>query len=124
MMKTSILSVLFILCLFSCDNKESICPDDEAFCSIVETGDYDNLQDTINAFMADLTGNSDDQLEQVRAWFDCKSCVEKAKLICNSCLESFPEQSHMEIEFISNGQEDKKNLYILMSTPMVFADFN
>lgn len=124
-MKATFLSILFLLVLVSCDNKESVCPDNETFCSIVEAaGDLNDLREVTNGFMSTLSGDSDAQLEQVRVWFECKTCVDKAKLLCNSCIETFPEQSELEIKFISNGQEETKTLDITMLSPMVFGEFH
>ncbi|PCI59011.1 MAG: hypothetical protein COB34_04215 [Methylophilaceae bacterium] len=56
--------------------------------------------------------------------FDPDTTIEKAKILCNSCIETSPAQSELSIDFTSNGQAINKTLDILMDEPLKFHRYH
>lgn len=126
MKQISILTtIILILSLTACKKDKMICTDEEIFCAFVEDQNFSATGTIIDDFLAGLKKNKNDEnLEKLRNWFECKSCVEKAKILCNSCIETSPAQSELSIDFTSNGQDINKTLDILMDEPLKFHRYH
>ena len=119
--------VIFLTCLtlWTCNKEKVSCSDEQAFCSLVESQDFDATGTIIDNYLAGLEKNKkDENLEKLRDWLECKSCVDKAEIICNSCIKTIPPQSELSVDFISNGQTIKMTLDILMDEPLKFRAYH
>ncbi|PCH66437.1 MAG: hypothetical protein COC01_07965 [Bacteroidetes bacterium] len=117
--------MILVLINTACKKDKIICTDEESFCAFVDDQNFDATGTLINDFLTGLKKNENDEnLEKLRNWFECKSCVKKAEIICNSCIETLPEQSELSIDFISNGQDINKTLDISMDEPLKFHRYH
>lgn len=122
---TIVLGILFCLTLWTCNKDAIVCLDNEAFCSLVEQQNFDATGAIINDFFSSQNkGDKDEHLEKLQNWLECKSCVSKVTLICNSCIKTLPAQSELSIKFLSNGQKVKMTLDIVMDDPLRFRAYH
>ena len=117
--------LLTCLTLWTCTKDKGSCSDDNTFCSLVDDQSFDATGTIIDDFLATLKkGTQDDKLERLKDWLECKSCVDKAEILCNSCIFTLPPQSELSVDFISNGQPIKLTLDILMDDPLEFRGYH
>lgn len=121
------IGTILLICftLWTCKKENIVCTNDKTFCVLVNDQNFDATGPLFDDFLATL--NKDDQdknLEELKDWLECKSCVEKAKILCNSCIETGPPQSELIVYFISNGKTIKKTLDILMGDPLTFRRYH
>jgi hypothetical protein len=45
-------------------------------------------------------------------------------ILCNSCIETYPPQSELRIDFLVNGQSIPMTLDILMDNPLTYRAFH
>ena len=111
--------------LFACLTLWTCNKDDETFCALVNEENFDATGPLIDDFLATLkNGNQADHLAKLKEWLECKSCVEKAQILCNSCILTFPPQSELSVDFVSNGIIITMTLDILMSEPLKFRAYH
>ncbi len=124
-MKNLILIIIILNSfLFSCNENKIDCSDEE-FCSFVSNNEYDKTGNLIDTFCATLvTENEEDNIEKLKEWLECKSCIKNVKIECNSCIFTNPPQSELSVVFRLNGDFVTKTLDILMSKPMKFRAYH
>ncbi|RPA68288.1 hypothetical protein EF405_11520 [Cyclobacteriaceae bacterium YHN15] len=127
-MKSRYFIFAFILTvfLFGCSENDFDCRDNKAFCSSVQSQNLQKTETVINEFLKELSVDLDSQekLERLRDWLQCKSCVAHAEIFCNSCIYTLPPISELKITFIIEDQETEKILDIIMSEPLRFAGYH
>ncbi len=126
-MKTfSILScLLFLLLCSACEKDIDLCSENESFCSFVTDENFGSTGEIINDFLAGLDeGKKDENLELLKDWLACKSCVNNAVIFCNSCIQTLPEQSELTVEFVIDGAFVSKTLDISMGEPLTFRKYH
>lgn len=117
--------LLACLTLWTCKKDKVVCSDNETFCALVDDQNFDATGPLIDDFLAKLKkDNQDENLEKLKNWLECKSCVDKAKILCNSCIKTLPLQSELSVDFIFNGQTVKMTLDILMDDPLKFSAYH
>lgn len=122
---TAVIIFLTCLTLWTCNKEKASCSDDQTFCSLVVNQDFDATGSVIDNYLAGLKKNKkDENLERLRDWLECKSCVDKAEIYCNSCIKTNPPQSILSVDFISNGQTVTMTLDILMDEPLKFCAYH
>ncbi len=103
----------------------NIAPDDAEFCLFVENMDIASTGTLINIFLSNLENNKpDENLEKLKDWFESKSCVEEAEILCNSCFDTFPPVSELSINFIQAGESVNKIADISMSETLIFTSYH
>jgi hypothetical protein len=120
-------AIIFLTCLtlWTCNKEKVSCSDDQTFCSLVDNQDFDATGTIIDNYLAGLEKNKkDENLEKLRDWLECKSCVDKAEIICNSCIYTLPPQSELRVDFNSNGKTVTMTLDILMDEPLKFRAYH
>lgn len=118
-------SALLLPALISCEKDRDADPGDALFCRYVNNQDFDSTGPLINAFLTDLERNRpDENLETLRSWLEAKSCVDKATILCNSCIYTLPPQSEISIDFISQRQKITLTMDVTMSDPLVFRAYH
>lgn len=126
--KTILITAIIILIsftLWSCKKDKLTCSHESEFCSLVDNQDFDATGAIIDDYLARLKKNKpDENLEKLADWLECMSCVDKAKILCNSCIETLPPQSELSIEFNSSGQKIDKTLDIIMSDPLEYRGYH
>lgn len=110
----------------NCAENDFECRNNRQFCNPIQS---ENLQESgpiIDKFLQELPTDlrSQEKLERLRDWLQCKSCVFHVEIFCNSCIETFPPISELKITFIIEGQETDKILDIMMSEPLSFAGYH
>jgi hypothetical protein len=118
-----ILSAFF---LSNCAENDFECRNNRQFCTPIQSENLQESGPVIDKFLKELPQDwsSQEKLERLRDWLQCKSCVTKVEILCNSCIFTFPAISELKITFIIEGQETDKILYIIMSEPLSFAGYH
>ena len=129
MTHTKILTALFLLliCLsgFACKKENSATTDDEAFCTFVNTQNFEATGALINDFLAPLSDeNKELQLQKLTDWLNNKSCVDASSIVCQSCILTGPAQSELSVRFNANGQVVTMTLDIIMGEPLKFRAYH
>ena len=119
------LLLLISLTLSSCKQDPLSCTDDEAFCALVAEQNFEATGPIIDDFLSGLRKNqADENLNQLVDWLECKSCVDNIKLLCNSCIQTLPVQSELQVDFIANGQAISLILDISMDDILAFNGYH
>ncbi|MCO6498392.1 MAG: hypothetical protein J5I50_12105 [Chitinophagaceae bacterium] len=118
--------LLSAVALTGCEKDKIACSDDRAFCALVQQENYDDLVPIINKFLKKQNRNLTDtqQLNQLKDWLECKSCVSYVELLCNSCVYTLPPQSELLVRFSVNGQQVDKVLDVIMDKPLRIREFH
>jgi hypothetical protein len=129
MAKTRLLlsTIIFLAITISSCKKEDIkCSNDKEFCDFIDKEQYNETGSIIDTYLNGQKKNlnESEKLEQLRTWLNCKSCVTKTELLCNSCIYTNPPQSEIKVWFTVNGQEVVKVLDIIMDEPLRFRTFH
>jgi hypothetical protein len=121
---TTLLAVSFFFA--NCEKDNINCANDEAFCSFISTEDFNKTGPAIDKFLSGLKKDlsEDQKLEKLREWVECKSCVSKAEILCNSCIYTYPPQSEIKVVFIVDGRTREQILDIIMDDPLKFGRFH
>lgn len=91
----------------------------------IDEGDFDAVGVVINEYLQTLEKDKlDANLELLKEWLSCKSCVDDVQILCNSCIFTLPPQSELKIIFISNNIKMEKTMDILMDSPLSFVGFH
>lgn len=123
--KMTAIAVFVIISLFSCKHDEDSSIDDEQFCAFVSEQDFEATGPIINSFLETLPAdNPDENLQLLNDWLNAISCIEKSVILCNSCIETYPPQSELRIDFLVNGQSIPMTLDILMDDPLTYRAFH
>jgi hypothetical protein len=133
-MKTLNLLLLsfFVVLIIACgadrvDNSISNndCLHQEEFCSYVDLSQIDSTGVQITKALEILSLEKDTEiLERLNDYLNCKDCIQKSEIICNSCFDTYPAISELRIEFISSGEITIKILDISMDDPPTYAGFH
>ena len=117
------LPIILFLFLFSACNKDHIaCTKEKEFCKLIANKNFDGTETLINDFLAKhFENDSAKDLENLGQWLECKSCVKQAKILCNSCVKTYPALSELSIDYISKGEIINKVLDIKMVEPLEFG---
>ena len=119
------LLILTNLTFWSCKKDSNACSHDDEFCSLVNKEDFDATGPLIDDFLAGLKKNkADENLEKLVEWLNCKDCVVSANILCNSCIETLPPQSEIQVDFNLNGQTVTKTMDIIMHEKLKFAAYH
>lgn len=118
-----ILSAFF---LSNCAENDFECRNNRQFCTPIQSENMQESGPVIDKFLKELPPDwsSQEKLERLRDWLQCKSCVTKVEILCNSCIFTFPAISELKITFIIAGQETEKILDIRMSEPLMFVGYH
>jgi hypothetical protein len=126
--KTILIKVLIILTsltFWTSKKDKIICSHEYEFCSFVSKQDFDATGPLIDDFLAGLKNNkTDENLENLLIWLECKDCVISAKIFCNSCIQTFPPQSEIQVVFNNNGQQVTMIMDIIMDEPLKFREYH
>jgi hypothetical protein len=115
-------ATLLVMCLtfWTCEKAK-----DEEFCTLVNEQNFDATGPLIDDFLATLKkGDEDYKLGKLKTWLERKDCVGKVQILCNSCIYTFPPQSELSVEFISNGVTITLTLDIVMDDPLRFGAYH
>ncbi len=119
---------LFILLLATfgaCKKDEVRCTDDNAFCALVNDRDYEATGAMVNEFLESLKKESQDEsLQKLTKWLECKSCVDRAEILCNSCILTNLPQSEIEVVFLNKWTTDTLVMDIMMEAPLKFLSYH
>jgi hypothetical protein len=122
---TAVIIFLTGITLWTCNKETAPCSDDQAFCSLVDNQLFDSTGSIINNYLAGLKKNKkDENLVKLRNWLECKSCITRAQIICNSCIKTNPPMSELSVDFFSNGQKVTMILDILMDEPLKYVAYH
>ncbi|QLH28385.1 MAG: hypothetical protein HWD63_02640 [Candidatus Parvibacillus calidus] len=123
-MKQSILlgMVILLYMVFSggCAKDSVLCTDDGIFCgSMVNYVDEKALA-AINSYLNRQEKNQADsvKLRLLKDWLECKSCIQEVRILCNSCIETYPAQSELSVGLTGSEPDNVLVLDILMSNPL------
>lgn len=121
-----IIFILIIGLLTNCKKDDPKCANDLDFCTLIEVEDYNETGLLLDNYLSGLKSQlSDEQkLGQLKDWLECKSCVSKAEILCNSCIFTDPPKSSLKLSFVFNDQQKEKQLYIVMDNPLRFSNYN
>lgn len=123
--KMTAIAVFVIISLFSCKHDENSSIDDVQFCAFVSEQDFEATGPIINSFLETLPAdNPVENLQLLNDWLNAISCIEKSVILCNSCIETYPPQSELRIDFLVNGQSIPMTLDILMDDPLTYRAFH
>ncbi len=121
----SAISLLIFFTLVSCTKDRISRAEDTEFCSFVDSQDFDQTASIINDFLEGQKKNEDtENLEALKDWLACISCVGEVEILCNSCIYTLPTQSELRVEFIANGQTIIKVLDIRMGERLSFVRYH
>ena len=124
----SFLAILIIAC--EADREDNSmgnidCLHQEEFCFYVDLSQIDSTGVQITKALEILNLESDTEiLERLNDYLNCKDCIQKSEIICNSCIDTYPAISELRIEFISSGENTIKILDISMDDPPTYAGFH
>lgn len=129
MAKTKIFftTILFLtIAISSCEKDDIKCSNDRVFCEFINKKEYNATGAIIDKYLSGQKKNVNEgeNLEKLRAWLNCKSCVISTDLLCNSCIYTNPPQSEIKVWFTVKGQEVVKVLDIIMGEPLRFRTFH
>jgi len=111
--------ILALICMSSCTPDGSSCNDEEAFCEFVNQDDMESTRSIIDDFLKKLPKDREQEnLEVLRYWFTCMECVKDARIFCNSCMESLPPQSQLEVDVLVDGESKLVRVNVWMGDPM------
>lgn len=115
-----LISAFFTVSLISCQKEKNEADINKEFCASVSAHDFDKTETLINNFLKTVNPGLPDseKMDKVSAWFQNKSCVSDAKVLCVSCIDTNPAQSEIAITFNINGQPIDKVLDVIMANPM------
>ena len=88
--------------------------DDKAVCEHVENQNFDETKTVMNNHLQKFKKNDDKALEKFETWLNSISCVNEAKILCNSCMYSNPPQSSMQVFFDSQNEQVEMIMHVLM----------
>ena len=101
------------------------CLHQEEFCSYVDLSQIDSTGVQITKALEILSLGSDTEiLEKLNDYLNCKDCIQKSEIICNSCIDTNPAISELRIEFMSAGEITIIILDISMSNPPTYAGYH
>ncbi len=126
-MSKLILVCLSVTILLSCKGEEVLVAcDDPEFCNFITAEAFDKAAPVINQYLASQKSSlsSDQKLDDLKSWLECKTCVSSAELICNSCIYTLPAQSEISVRFSVNGKDTVRIMDIEMSNPLKFVIFH
>jgi hypothetical protein len=115
------LTFFFLGFLHSACNRDDVrCTDEEEFCVFIGSEEYDKTIELTDKYLSGLKTNlsEEEKLDRLRAWLECKSCVERAEILCVSCIETYPPQTGISVSFIVNEEQITKTLDVIMSNPL------
>ncbi len=119
---TVFITTFSILLLSSCSKNEASPAQEKLFCTLVQEEEFDQTGVVINNYLESTNPNPD--LEDLVSWLNSMQCVSSATIICDSCIETFPPQSELEVEFKVNGKRVTKVMDILMDDPLRFLRYH
>lgn len=118
--------LLFAIVLISCHKEVVKYSNEIEFCAFINAEEYNKTSSVIDKYLNGLNkGLSDtEKLELLKDWLKSKSCVIKAEILCNSCLETNPPQSEIRVTFLVQEQHLEKTLDIIMDKVLRFGNFH
>ena len=122
-----IIAIVITACLMvsSCTKSSITLPNDIKFCSLVKAQDFIETGPIIDDFLQRLRKNQPDKnLDKLVKWLNGISCVDNAAIICNSCIETYPAQSELRVDFRINGQLVSEVLDIKMDERLKFVRYH
>ncbi|HRN33690.1 MAG TPA: hypothetical protein PLQ53_05845 [Saprospiraceae bacterium] len=129
-MKQSILlgMVILLYMVFSggCTKDSVLCTDDGIFCGSMVNSDDDKALAAINNYLSKQEKNQADsvKLHLLKDWLECKSCIQEVRVLCNSCIKTYPAQSELSVRLTGSEPDDVLVLDILMSNPLKAIRFH
>ena len=118
--------LLFVSILFTACKKEEVkCSDNTEFCGFIGAEEYDKTGVLIDKYLSGLQRNLSDeeQLNKLKDWLACKSCVEHVEITDDLVLTNPPKRK-LSTSFIINGHQMEKSLFILMDEPLRFGHYS
>lgn len=108
--------LLIIIAFISCDDEIANCQDNLEFCVLLEEENYPKSIDMIDGYLQTLDYESNNSnLETLRNWLECISCVNHADINCFWCEYSNPP--HGSIILTLTGSSDTLQLNLIGSIP-------
>lgn len=102
--------VCFSIVLTACNKDNIRCTHESEFCEFISKEEFNKTGPLIDTFLKRLNNSLTDQekLERLNEWLKCKRCVENAEILCNSCIQTGPEQSELKVWFNVQGTQIEK----------------
>jgi hypothetical protein len=123
--KMTAIAVFAVLSLFSCKHNTDAGIDEAQFCAFISEQNFEATGPIINSFLETLPAdNPVENLQLLNDWLNNIHCIEKSVILCNSCIETYPPQSELRIDFLLNGQSIPMTLDILMDDPLTYRAFH
>ncbi len=99
--------------------------EEQEFCSLVDKEDLEATKPIINDYLAGLEKNKNDEnLQKLVDWLESQSCVDKAEILCNSCIFTLPAQSEILVDFNFNGQTITRTMDISMEERLRCSNYH
>ncbi|HQN57977.1 MAG TPA: hypothetical protein PLR24_12115 [Saprospiraceae bacterium] len=109
-----------------CNKERVLCADDGEFCRSITNHREEKSLSIINGYLNKQNKNLDDgvKLCLLKDWLECKSCIEGAEILCNSCIYTLPAQSELSLRLNTSGPDSVVVLDIIMSNPLQAVRFH
>lgn len=104
------------------------CKEHEAFCTAVSMEELEETGPIIDEVLAQINAahpnDESQQMNRLKAWLQCQSCVEQAEVVCVSCIEVLPPWSELRIQFTTNSGMMVRVMDVSMDDPPVFVRYH
>jgi hypothetical protein len=118
------LLIASVLWLASC-GKDSGPSEADEFCRLAGEQQYDQTGPLIDAWLNRQAGGQPDQnLLRLCDWLAAMPCVDTARILCNTCIETLPPQSELKVCFRNGSSDTCLILDILMDEPLRFRTWH
>lgn len=108
---------LFLFVLLSCNDEPTICFDNPELCGQLANGKFTNALVDINEYLQDQDyDNGRDNLNDLRKWLECSSCITYAEINCYWCQYSNPPQGSIQFRLVQST--DTLQLHLIGSEPI------
>lgn len=124
-----LLAITMILLLslpqWRCSKSNVNCLGSYEFCYYINTLQFESSKEVVNDFLSDLDSeDSNELLQEIVEWLQCKPCVTRAEIGCNSCIYTLPAQSHIMVNFGSPKGDTSMVMDIVMDQPPRFGGYH
>jgi hypothetical protein len=125
------LSVLFVavflaftIGISACGKKTISSLEQKKICVEASAGEFTSLIEECNRFTKTISRqkSSDAKLDLLVGFIAKTTCFKQVKLLCNSCIETFPPQSEIALTASINGSDSTVVLDVLMDDDLKVLD--
>ncbi len=125
------LSFVIVITLFGvlfggCTKERVLCADVREFCRLIANHQEGKALTNINNYLSKQDKNLDDaaKLRLLKDWLECKTCLQEAEILCNSCIDTYPSQSELSVRLKGSKPDKMLVLDIVMSKPLRAVRFH